>query len=1127
MSVSKLIQKPLSAVKSVNFKYKNNLNYKSINFNTAEQFNFSLCKALDNFNDFSVNNYSGFFIGKKANNSTWLNFKAKDTKKLSLLTNIKFISGTNFAYLKFDSDSIKKTPMCVNTWDTGFIVENIDTIKNLGLTEKDIENSKNYLFFIDFIPNTTKCYIKHINGDKEYYLYNRKVKELSTGLEGEPVDDLWFTTNKKYFTKFGQFDYILDNNSLILYFTEKNSIRILDNNGESLWIDSMYNLKKLSENSQKNLKENVDTLDIVVPENFPEKYQYFVDTTNVQQSDVKEVVRLRTINLRDTNELILADNKTINITDNNCLISVTATTNIINTDNFINSSWISYENKDLTNINVEKSGLNLDSQCLYHWEYNNIDENYSTTLDIIPLKNHISPNNNVIRGDYMTNIDINKPNVDFREYTTIETGTEQEFGSDNITLTYTYYNKEYNIKSGEDLAFSIDKNDISETTDMNSILYPYKYLNINDTNFIKNGANGSSIPFLADKVKKLQNNSNFSNNGRYLYTWLYQNKDNEYGIWLDRYYYPERISKYEALKNVANIKDASFDDIIDKDYINNNKLNLKDYTVYFDKTSDLMFEPGTDYVYSRIGKHQVDTIINEFKDTSLTDIKKFESGDNQIELNASKLKESGVLNLNFDMYLKSNKYYGLDIISNSATSGFSIKNKTDISPFIYTYNNAAVNLYNYNFEQIKSVNLNEIFDDTLIIKKLIIGKPGEDLAVITSDSVIVLGFDLKIKEKYSFDASIVTFIIDAQIADNHLAILYNDSNIYHRVINFNLTNGTYNECLRYNTNSILVQKDNKIYPVYSTSVNKNNYIIQAPNTILPLGLNIGDKVIFVKNAEYDQNYWYIAPTFVGLSNDTNHNSYNILSLTIYENSIIGLPYYSYTFVSTDTIYGLRERIENNLYQFESINIKEYRDSNINNTKEHILYMSYTKFYDISCDKNGRFALIKDNNGILSLYLFDKTKKLIRTIQIGNSYDEIFNLDAFNAYINGSTETYFGMIGTTIDSTTQEKSYHFITISDDNELQDTLLDSEVAKNSKLSNYSEILNTKYTNSLQFILNLQKYNSVNDKFIYNLNLDEVIDGWYNFKIIINLNKGIFEVYKDDELLDIVQSTEINKYF
>jgi hypothetical protein len=63
-------------------------------------------------------------------------------------------------------------------------------------------------------------------------------------------------------------------------------------------------------------------------------------------------------------------------------------------------------------------------------------------------------------------------------------------------------------------------------------LWPYKYINLNDTKFIKNGSFGSNVPFFSDKVKKLQNHNSIivdslgnkvsPNNQTYLCSWLYK-----------------------------------------------------------------------------------------------------------------------------------------------------------------------------------------------------------------------------------------------------------------------------------------------------------------------------------------------------------------------------------------------------------------------------------------------------------------------------------------------------------------------------------------------------------------------------------------------------------------------------
>ena len=176
-----------------------------------------------------------------------------------------------------------------------------------------------------------------------------------------------------------------------------------------------------------------------------------------------------------------------------------------------------------------------------------------------------------------------------------------------------------------------------ETTNLLEPLWPYKYINLNDTKFIKNGAFGSSVPFFADKVKKFQNHitdvvafktdeeGNFildkngekisydasPNNETYLCSWLYK-KDNESNpVWLDRYYYPDLIERHNAL-SAESTYNQSFENIIDKNYIHNNATDLQDKIVgkihrntYFDKLSDMVIEAGNTYRYQRLSTEMV------------------------------------------------------------------------------------------------------------------------------------------------------------------------------------------------------------------------------------------------------------------------------------------------------------------------------------------------------------------------------------------------------------------------------------------------------------------------------------------------------------------------------------------
>ena len=62
---------------------------------------------------------------------------------------------------------------------------------------------------------------------------------------------------------------------------------------------------------------------------------------------------------------------------------------------------------------------------------------------------------NSIRGNNTNQSTSNYPDVDYRTYTSIQSGTNQEKGFDNITLTFTFVDQEYEIEEGDDLLFTI------------------------------------------------------------------------------------------------------------------------------------------------------------------------------------------------------------------------------------------------------------------------------------------------------------------------------------------------------------------------------------------------------------------------------------------------------------------------------------------------------------------------------------------------------------------------------------------------------------------------------------------------------------------------------------------------
>lgn len=132
-----------------------------------------------------------------------------------------------------------------------------------------------------------------------------------------------------------------------------------------------------------------------------------------------------------------------------------------------------------------------------------------------------------------------------------------------------------------------------------------------------------------------------------------------------------------------------------------------------------MFEQNGQYVYSRVGKDQVNAIISNISDAKEYELSSYSGNEEVVTINNLNIKNSGTLDLNFDMYLDSDKVYGLDLFANSSTNGLSISNLNDVTPFLYTFDNyynsdnnlsnAIVTLHNTNFDIIKQLDIQHLY----------------------------------------------------------------------------------------------------------------------------------------------------------------------------------------------------------------------------------------------------------------------------------------------------------------------------------------------------------------------------------------------------------------------------------
>lgn len=360
------------------------------------------------------------------------------------------------------------------------------------------------------------------------------------------------------------------------------------------------------------------------------------------------------------------------------------------------ASWISYDVKkqnDLT-INTDKSIFNRADQYLLHA---NINESLKDLkLNYVTLNNIRSERNYIKRGSNMVAATPGTPDVEYREYMSLQTGNSQELGTDNISLTYVWYDKDIKVKSGFDTFFVAP-----------SSIYPYTRLNINDTKFVENGSLAGLTPKLADNIYQLRKNTTSYNNGRYLVTWLSGGSSSR-GVWVDRYYYPDYVSKRTALSSSKPVFSPSYLDPIDSLTVDSDRGVAA--AAFFDKKSDLCIEPNCLYKYVRVGTDD----INNFVSTTSPVASGF---DNFYDINnviqpyssnkivydgtkynvfnvASSINDSNSFTVSFDLYVDPERQYGYQLLGNLTNKGFGVISDTRITPFINSYSGNTLKVYN-------------------------------------------------------------------------------------------------------------------------------------------------------------------------------------------------------------------------------------------------------------------------------------------------------------------------------------------------------------------------------------------------------------------------------------------------
>ena len=349
---------------------------------------------------------------------------------------------------------------------------------------------------------------------------------------------------------------------------------------------------------------------------------------------------------------------------------------------FNKNIWASYTNSIYTNnLNIDESkSISVENNFLFHSEYSNSLS--AINVNFIPLKNQLNSINNQNRLHNSTTL---------RNYHTLFTGDNNEQGNELISIGYTTNIKEYTFPAGEITWFHVPFG------------VTFNRININESNFVVNGAIPGEAPLFSDKIwKKVGDykytsnlgNSNREQTGQWLCSWLSGANDGSNAIWMDRFYNPDILTKVEAVKYTNNIE-----------YIPS--YSSKNYEEGIsDSVSRLTIEPGVWYAYQHVGASDTRKIIKSLEKNliqkDVLNISKNLLGNYEFKndksgyLSITQLKTpANDFTLSFFAYSDNwSLPFGNQIIGNYLDSGFGIFNYKEVNPLNFYFNNNKLEVYN-------------------------------------------------------------------------------------------------------------------------------------------------------------------------------------------------------------------------------------------------------------------------------------------------------------------------------------------------------------------------------------------------------------------------------------------------
>ena len=777
----------------------------------------------------------------------------------------------------------------------------------------------------------------------------------------------------------------------------------------------------------------------------------------------------------------------------------------------IDASWGRYERNDaISAIDPGRSSISEESQFVIHHQYSDDED----TVNFIPLKNTLTYQGTATNGSNLTVSSNSKligtPIVDFRNYSNISSGCNQELGTENITLTFTFTDQVLRLKDGERCYFAIP--DIDERTGFPA-LYPYEKLNINDSAFVRNGAFGSDAPFFADTFSKLMNEKSAVNTYSYLCTWLYQPDANTAPVWLDRYYYPDLISRAKALNKSSdkNPFTLSFENILDKHYLSENIEENPDLTPYqiselkkfkdtlqkqgyIDKKSDLYLQGGTKYHYNRVSSDTVEDIFGKLSDDAVSRVK--DQAGNNVNLSAAfaldgkhwrqlaaeSFGKTGAMSFNTNLYINPSKKMGIQLFGCDYKHGFNIQNRKDLCPFTYYTDKTTIYLLNNSFEIVNKFNLQEKYG--VEIKYAVINSPFDDVYVLSDSSLFIFDYDLRLKNRIEIETILKNGNLNDSISPADISTCY------------------------------IIQYERNLFAVINNSA------------IL--------KVIFRPDGETETELCKNGPSCRILSKDEYITNFNVVSnesmpqtaqviksICVINGKIYALNYELVKLSSDgDTLYGLLEEkkvgADSNYHIFHQTLSRLYTTAAASKYAE---FTSPKSIDNLAFGSNGSFALIrgfKSDSEKCNLEVYDKSKTKVFNYPL-DDFDKIISFD-FYRYIDtdlkehdafialGVANGFLNVVEYRIDEQ-KALTYRINLQYDGAEFFRNIIDS----NTFITKLAE-------NKLYFNLFLDDGVS---SIVHEWDLRDAQEGWYNINVEIDMNEATLEIKVNDEVIGKYNNT------